>query len=169
MNAFNDKIYLNIWNDKNDFFVFKAFKGLPEHEAVERLKKLYYKKYTKRYRFAKIIVNGKEIFKAIDGIDVTGKAPKIYYGAEISKFKMKILLQKENGEQEKLPPVYSNIEIEKKSIDDAFWALVNHAKTKYRKNLISALIYDIKADKLVAQFVNRKGRIIQLYNDLIIQ
>jgi len=91
------------------------------------------------------------VFKLLDGMLVkdTIKKDNDFYGADYSRFKLKIL----TADGQKLPPFYSNILHDDEMV---FVHYINRfIRTIFKDNLANAMIYLNKEEKEVAQIVNK--------------
>lgn len=156
--ALNTEIKLQCYHNINGECISK-WATFPFKKKKNPMKYLIDTAWAKQDKFNSALIYKKgsdiPIFKLLDGILLSDKSSKVdsyYYGADISKYKLKIKL--DTGLN--LLPIYSNI---LHSDEHVYINFINrYIRTIFKDNLANALIFLNKEEKLVAQIKNnRKG------------
>jgi hypothetical protein len=139
MSKFNENISLWMCNE-NEQKTFYAFKCLPENKAIEGLitRILLPNKFV--YPIARIYVKTELKLSFVQGIKIDNiDKQQHWYGADISAFKKKLILN--DPENSKVGPFYSN-----SLIVDKIQQLTNfieHYKSLYINKIASLLVYEL--------------------------
>lgn len=145
MPKYNDNIHVWLNSKTGNTLNFKAFNG--ERDPVKGL----YKRIIFPHRFdypEAIIYKNSEIFKIYyQGVDVGTRKYDYWYGPEISRYKLKLILKEDN---KYIGPFYSNAIA---LVDNQIQLLIDeYINGVYKGKFASAIIVDLKQDKIVRKF-----------------